>query len=355
MTIKIMPKVTMSEWVRNLQKGYRVIGPKPISGQYVFGDIQSASELALDYASSILPPKKILLPQCEPLIQFDTSKNQHQIESLFEDRPTVILGLHTCDLHAIALLDRAFGSGQPDQHYLTRRKNATIVTIECLQPCSEHSFCKSMDTLSTHGDFDLHMTDLGDMFAIDIGSNSGVNLLWDFAGIRDVNQEDLQRLQRVMSEKWQRFPYKLNFDVSELPSLLELSYDSELWDELGEQCLACGICTIVCPTCYCFDVRDEVDLTLQYGRRLRVWDSCQLDPFAMVAGGHNFRASQSARIRHRFFHKGKYQLEAFGIVGCVGCGRCAQACLVNISPIEVFNELHRRRAPSARMKQELRI
>ena len=37
--------------------------------------------------------------------------------------------------------------------------------------------------------------------------------------------------------------------------------------------------------------------------------------------------------------KGKYQMDAFGMVGCVGCGRCATSCLVHIRPIEVFNQL----------------
>jgi ferredoxin len=29
-------------------------------------------------------------------------------------------------------------------------------------------------------------------------------------------------------------------------------------------------------------------------------------------------------------------------VGCVGCGRCASSCLVNITPINVLNELYAR-------------
>ena len=48
------------------------------------------------------------------------------------------------------------------------------------------------------------------------------------------------------------------------------------------------------------------------------------------------------RQRHRFMRKGKYQKEAFGLVSCVGCGRCADACLVHITPVDTFNELYRR-------------
>ena len=160
-------------------------------------------------------------------------------------------------------------------------------------------------------------------------------------GLRSAEAKDYDRLDRAMSEKWARFPYRLDFDVSELPSLLTSSYRSDVWEKLGERCLACGSCTMVCPTCTCFDVQDSVEFNLEDGVRCRVWDSCQLGLFATVAGGHNFRAQRSSRVRHRFLRKGKYQREAYGVAGCVGCGRCAAACLAHITPVDTFNTLYR--------------
>ena len=81
-------------------------------------------------------------------------------------------------------------------------------------------------------------------------------------------------------------------------------------------------------------------MNLQDGERRRRWDSCQLDEFARVAGGENFREHQAARLRHRFMRKGRYLIEKYGELGCVGCGRCARSCLVDISPVNVFNDLH---------------
>jgi ferredoxin len=88
-------------------------------------------------------------------------------------------------------------------------------------------------------------------------------------------------------------------------------------------------------------VKDELNLDMTTGARVRNWDSCQLDDFATVAGGHNFRKSRALRQRHRFMRKGKYILDAHNYLGCVGCGRCARACLVDITPVNVFNELYR--------------
>ena len=346
MSFKVISKTVLPEWIEQLCAGYRVVGPRQVGNHHIFDDIHSADEIDLGYPTTILPPKKYLLPPYEELIDFSTDGSPAMVR--LDKQPTIILGIHTCDMHAVTLLDQIFGQRFPDQHYQARRENLTLVSIECLEPCSAHAFCKSMGTLSVPDNFDLHLTDLGEDYALEIGSDKGMALMQGFvrqgsAAIREASQEDTGRANLVMSEKWSRFPYRLEFDVSELASLLSISYHSTMWDELGERCLACGMCTAVCPTCHCFNMTDELDLTLSTGRRCRLWDSCQLAQFATVAGGHNFRESRAARLRHRFLHKGKYQTESYGQVGCVGCGRCAQTCLVHIDPVDTFNSLYRKR------------
>jgi len=351
MTLQIITKEALSQLVAALQAAdYRVAGPKPLDRQYVFDDIESPADLHLDYSQTVIPPKKYLLPQREELLSYNTDGSH--MEPIFDEQRTLLLGVHTCDLHAIELLDQVMSKGFTDQHYRRRRENTLLISIECLKPCNAHSFCKSMGTLTASEGFDLHLTDLGAVsddpetleYAVETGSPAGEALLSQYAHTRPATEDDLRRLNGVMAQKWPRFPNRLEFDVSELPSLMRTSYDSPLWDELGQRCLSCGACTNVCPTCYCFNVQDEVDLTLSAGQRVRTWDSCQLDEFATVAGGHDFRKSRAQRQRHRFLRKGMYQTDAHGLLGCVGCGRCAQACLVHITPVDTFNTLYRERA-----------
>jgi formate hydrogenlyase subunit 6/NADH:ubiquinone oxidoreductase subunit I len=340
-SLAILQKQDLNDFVQRLLPDYRIGGPVQKNGSFAFETIQDPQELRLDYPTTILSPKKFLLPVHETLFEFEDARNG-KMKPPQPEAPTVIFGVHACDLHAIQLIDHVFAEGHVDASYVERRRQTLLISLECLAPCDGHSFCKSMGTLSADEGYDLHMVDLGSAYAIDVATEAGQALLQN-AIVTPASDADINRLNAVLSEKWPRFPYRLDFDVSDLPSLLNVSMKSPLWNELGERCLACAACTNVCPTCFCFDVRDEIDLNLTTGRRVRSWDSCQLDEFANVAGGHNFRKSRALRQRHRFMRKGRYILEAHGFLGCVGCGRCARACLVDITPVGVFNELYRQR------------
>ena len=339
MSLWVIDKQEMTTFVANMIGDYQVVGPMAKGSQFAFGQIEDPAELRLGYNTSILPPKKYLQPQKERMMTFSRTSTP-TVEAVIEAGPTVILGVHTCDLHAIRVLDEAFSQGYPDSHYLTRRKNTLLVGIECLEPCDEHSFCKSMGTLTADDGYDLHLTELDGAYTVDAGTKEGEELLKRYSNARQATEEDMQQLNKALGAKWPRFPYKLDFDVSELAPLMSQSYESAEWDKLAEICLACGQCTLVCPTCFCFNVFDKVELNLEDGERWRRWDSCQLDEFARVAGDENFREHQAARLRHRFMRKGRYLLKKYEKLGCVGCGRCARSCLVDISPVNVFNDLY---------------
>ncbi|MGD2103559.1 MAG: 4Fe-4S dicluster domain-containing protein [Anaerolineae bacterium] len=340
MSLKILDKGALAPLVNGLMADYQVIGPRAKGPKFAFEPITDPSQLRLDYDTTILPPaKKMLHRTWERLAAFRTG-DESRVNAVVEARPTILFGLHTCDLRAIRLMDAAFTEDYPDVHYLERREQSVLVSMECLEPCDENSFCKDMGTLTAEEGYDIHLTDLGAAYAVDVGSEKGEALLSRYATTSAATEADVQRLNEVLGAKWPRFSYRLDFDSAELPGLLSMAQNHPLWEELGERCFACGSCTNVCPTCYCFDVVDEVNFALSEGVRLRCWDSCQLDEFARVAGGENFREARSARQRHRFMRKGKYLYEKFGELGCVGCGRCIRTCVVHINIVDGFNTIH---------------
>lgn len=340
MRLRILPKKEVPHMVQAIMADYQIVAPTAKGPQFVFEPIADPTQMRLDYNITILSPKTVLQPPQERLATIHL-EGEPSVEPVIEARPTVIFGAHTCDLHAIRLLDRAFAADYPDAHYLERRQQSLIISLECLQPCDEHSFCKSMGTLTADEGYDLHLTDIGEVYTVHIGTEGGEALLERYARTRAAADGDVRRLNEVLGAKWPRFAHRLDFDAAELPAMLATAYDHPIWKELGERCLACGSCTNVCPTCYCFNVLDSIALTRTEASRVRRWDSCQLEEFARVASGENFREARAARQRHRFFRKGKYLYERLGLLGCVGCGRCIRTCLVHIDIVEVFNRIHR--------------
>jgi ferredoxin len=343
MSLKIINKEDLLPFVSNMLREYEVLGPVANDTGFKFAALTDAAQVRLDYNTTILPPRKALLPTQETLFTFRT--DMPSVTPAFDMRWRVLFGVHTCDLHAMRMLDEVFARGNPDAHYMKRRATTAIVSVECLEACDEHSFCKSMNTLTATSGFDLHLIGLGDFYAVDVGTTAGDALLENHCKSHEATRPELVLLDKTMSAKWAKFPSRLSLEGKDLPALMGISYKSPVWEEIGVRCFGCGACNIVCPTCYCFDVRDEVSLDGKTGERSRIWDSCQLDEFARVGTGENFRKTHAQRLRHRFMRKGKYIAEAYpGQQGCVGCGRCARACLVDITPVGVWNALHKAHA-----------
>jgi formate hydrogenlyase subunit 6/NADH:ubiquinone oxidoreductase subunit I len=98
---------------------------------------------------------------------------------------------------------------------------------------------------------------------------------------------------------------------------------------VGNRCLSCANCTLVCPTCFCTTIEDHSDLDGQGARRLRRWDSCFTRDFSYVHGGA-VRTQTRSRYRQWMTHKLAHWWDQFGTSGCVGCGRCIAWCPAGI-------------------------
>jgi len=338
-----LPKNKFNEFVALLLRDNRVMAPVDRgSGQFAFDQIHSKDEIGrirMDYDITILPPKKYLLPRYETLLEF-SGRDPHSGKSAMTVRATVLLGVHPDDLHAIATTDAAFSIEPSDPHYLSKRAATRLIGLNFQAPANEQQFQADMGTLDApEGGFDLFMTDLGDRYFVEVGSETGSKLIHSCGVCHPAGPEDHKAKQAYEKAKAANFHKKLPYNTRYLPELLDASYDSLLWDAIARRCFSCGTCTNVCPTCYCFDVQDKLNLDAASGIRQRRWDSCQLKVFAEVATGENFREHRNSRTRHRMFRKGKYVLERTGRLGCVGCGRCIRHCVANISILEAFQQI----------------
>ena len=119
------------------------------------------------------------------------------------------------------------------------------------------------------------------------------------------------------------------------PEKLGEIFEADYWETVSNKCLGCGICTFLCPTCYCFDITDEKWGVS--GERIRSWDSCMYPEYTIHASGYNPRPARKNRLRNRFYHKFKYYPDLYNMFGCTGCGRCIRHCPVNIDIIDIIN------------------
>lgn len=331
--------------VDELALSRRIVGPIRKGERFVYQQVARAEQLDLDFNYCVYSPKAWLLPPRETLFTYSRTDGAFKAEPRFDDSPTAVIGVHPCDINAIRMLDKVFDEREPDEHYLCRRRNLFIVGIDCAQPCTTGVFCKNMKANSAASGFDImchpvaRLADGDVRYAAVFGTQGGREwVLYARAG-EAPSADDERAFARYHANKDRMFPAVMTEDVDSLPNLLDRSYDSLLWEATARRCYSCGSCNLVCPTCYCFNMRDECDATLSNGERVREWDGCQLTGFAAVAGGHNFRTKPAARLRHRIYRKAKWILERTGIPGCVGCARCDRACTAKIHSLEIYRQL----------------
>lgn len=335
-TLRTIGKQQFDAFIDKLVQTTDVVGPMRNGPGYSFDVIERASDLCLGYNSTVVPPKKLLFPAKETLLQFTRGKAV-RAQPVIEATPRVVIGVHPCDLHALSLLDRIFQDTNADTNYLAKREKLTVIGVDC-EP-DDHCFCGSVGTMTAEAGYDLFLTDLGGRYLVEVATERGGELLNGAAGLADATEAEVKQRDELRGTKKQQCKLAMNSQVTFLPMIFDHTYNSEVWKEEGERCLSCGSCNLVCPTCYCFDVRDEMQLNLTDGERVREWDGCMLPEFAVVASGENFRERRSARLRHRMYRKFQYLMRKYGESLCVGCGRCIRACLVHISPVDIVNQL----------------
>jgi len=300
-------------------------------GVFALEAIDDVNQARPEALRTILPFKKLLLKP--RFVMLERRQGQYGADGADNDLgPVVYFGAHSCDIHALRILDLLYLSDYVDPYYKRNRDRLTVVGYGCMP--DGKCFCQSMDTSTIDKDFDMFLTPLDGRYLVTVNSARGDDIvranqhLFQPATRRDV-QEYLERLKE--REK----AFTLSLDVTDLPYVLELKKDDPVWEELGKKCLCCGSCSMVCPTCACFNVRDECPEE-DSAQRVRTWDACLYREYALVAGGHNFRASRADRVKNRYYHKQEAFVREFGMPSCVGCGRCIENCPTGINVVEVF-------------------
>ncbi|MFH1347529.1 MAG: 4Fe-4S dicluster domain-containing protein [Candidatus Margulisiibacteriota bacterium] len=304
--------------------------------------IKDANKVILKHFKPLMPAlREVLFGQIENMIKFKNSKSGAKLETIDESQETVVFGIPSCDVAGIQYNDVFFGQREfADFYYTKAREKLTIISMACVTPPNENCFCGSMGHGPVAEDgFDLQLTDLGNAtFLVNVGSQKGEKIVSDNKALfEDASDADI--------EKWEQLKKKaevqtLKKDVKKDKALENMGrkpIKEKMIMEITDRCISCGACNYTCPTCTCFNVVDHQKDG--EGTRKRILDSCILGGYFRMAGGHTPKGKKDERTRNRYFCKLEWDKEKFGDSGCVGCGRCLDACPVKIDIKEVIASL----------------
>jgi formate hydrogenlyase subunit 6/NADH:ubiquinone oxidoreductase subunit I len=353
-----MTKFQLQKFIKWLQgKEYTIIGPAKDGERILIREISDPKELDL---SSRLPEysfKKYLIPSEEVLFGWKNSrvvpKSSRKIaepvlseakRSPHNDRKRqAIIGMSIFDLKALHLYNHVF---EKDPYYQARMRNTLIIGQVKMPSPSSQAFQiwqeKYEENILEHLQFDIFLGQYplthssGSLkvyektrFRIYTGSEEGQALLEKF-GYK--NYEHIQFAGPIKEEGIEKRFINIKERLSKI-------VNSKLWQDLAKKCIECGKCTIVCPTCFCFDINDTSDL--KKGNRKRCWSSCLYNEFSQVAGGYKFLGTTRDRIYNWYYHKFVRIMDEYGFPGCVGCGRCAMACPARIEIRKILIDINR--------------
>jgi ferredoxin len=285
------------------------------------------------YRNTVVPPKASFLPPMEAMFRFQKGKEGYSIEaSSGDENKWLLFGIRPCDARAIAIVDMTFKDYYEDPYYLAKRKNAVLVGLGCTNPC-ESCFCTSMGTSPTESaDVDIMLVDIGDEFLIEEVTDRGRELT---KGLKEATKEDEAKAKKARETAYNRVTRKL--DTEGIKDRLLASFDDEdFWKKTAAKCISCGICTLLCPTCYCFDINDE--MVRQEGTRFRSWDSCGFPNYTKMPM-ENPRQEKWRRVRQKVCHKYEFYPMTFDVIACTGCGRCVRLCPVNWDITQVIESV----------------
>ena len=335
----ILKKSNVMMFMASLGHDRRLIAPRRhFGGDVMFGEVESPKDIVWDYGHDIYPPKRFLLPHFEDMFRYKGA----DIQDLGEDTKQAIIGIRSCDVKAIRFQERFFGSPIVDPYYTKRAENTVLFSLVCNEPPKKECFCICCDAgpyLETG--FDVQLTDLGDRFLYELGSEKGVTvsepleyMLEAVAAADTASRKRIELHADSLFETTAYFAKAINFiSADEVPE--------SVWEELGETCFRCAACTNLCPVCTCYTVDDRDEANGSFVR-CRSWDSCQFSGFTREASGHNPRPTFGSRVQRRFYHKASYQyVMRDGTHGCVGCGRCVSACLTKLDVPSVLKRIRR--------------
>jgi sulfhydrogenase subunit beta (sulfur reductase) len=300
--------------------------------------ITGIAERAERYVNSAISPLKFAYPQTQVLWRY-RRKPEVQFTPLPDPGAMAIFGIRSCDVTAFRYLQHFFSRPPEDDLFRRAAERILMISVSCPDP-GEKCFCVCCDGGPfLESGYDIQLTDLGDTYLFEVGSKKGESAATKGDRfLAPAPDAIIEQKQALFDAALKKFAVSSHMATG-IRKLTARKAPEALWERLAARCAECGGCSFVCPMCTCFDVSDQRE-TVDTGRRERCWDCCQYSGYSREASGYNPRAEKVNRFKRRFTHKlSYYYVQADSRHGCVGCGRCVQACFGRVDMPGVVNAL----------------
>ncbi|NJL44502.1 MAG: hypothetical protein HC945_04300, partial [Nitrosarchaeum sp.] len=244
----LLEKQALPDLITSLMREHTLIAPVK-TDECRFEAITDPARVTLN-DFPLFPAKKHFFPQHETLFTFHDGK---LTPAYPERKPKVLLGLRRCDLNAIKHQDLAFSKEHTDPYYHKRRDATLLIGIHCFKPVDTYCFCGSTDI--DYDAQDIMLYEQADQYLIEATTPAGEGLL------ASLNLPLKTTEQRIVDKKTPGTDNLTRINLNE-------HYNSEKWKEPASRCIDCGACNTLCPTCYCFEIKDETNFpSLTTGKR----------------------------------------------------------------------------------------
>jgi len=261
-----------------------------------------------------------------------------------KDKPFAIIGVKNCDLQqGFKVQDHVFKDHDyQDPFYIKNREENLIISADCTRAIDTCFCIAAKNKPYPESNFDINLSEIEEGFLLEIGSDKGKEHVEKNSRFFQEADERLVSRRNKIREKVKEEVEK-NIRENNVPhkddleGCIERNWESDIWNDEAKNCVECGACTIICPTCHCFLLYDQK--SEEKMARLRIWDSCMIKDYARVAGGANPREKLWMRLRNRFDKKFDYFPKVAEFYACTGCGRCISACPAKIDIRKVLRRL----------------
>ena len=316
-----------------MEKGTLLAPVKEVAG-HNFAEINDPQKVDLNFHNTIMSPKGVFFPHKEDFIKYKIGKPVDAAEpTVLNMKPAFLFGVRPCDVKSFEIMDIHFNAAGIIDPYWRKRREATTIfgyAYDLNQPVDSADFYNTLGIYAADPDgSDIFMVKKDKELLLKAITKKGETLLSELAVLKDGSAADEKYFTEYVNKGKEYKTRFLNLDQETIAKKLEDIFDNtDFWTKMSAACLSCGICTFACPNCYCFDICD--DSLFGQGTRRRVWDACMFTDFTLEASGHNPRTQVYQRLRQKVCHKYSYHVRKYGVISCVGCGRCTRFCPVNI-------------------------